>query len=739
MLLSSCGSDLSDGTANRAPTVTIVSPLPGATFAGGDVLDVQATGADPDQGPLPSGALEWWVVLHHGTHTHPVLSPAPAAGASLTIPRVGHLESDIFYRISVRATDVEGASDTAFVDVAPRLVSLTLTTLPEGLQVTLDHQPRTTPLTITAVVGMERVIGAPSPQPLGGSQFEFSKWAHGGSALQTVITPATALVLTASFSEAGVANVPPSVTLTAPAAGSTVTVGTKVRLEASAQDADGTVTRVEFFEGTTRLGEATAGPFALDWTPGSPGQRTLTARAIDNHNAVTVSSAVAVTVQAAGSGDVLAPVVSLTSPAPGTLGLVGSIQLSATATDNVGVTLVEFEVDGQPLATADAAPFVATVPSTAAYASGAHVLRARARDAAGNWSDWSASAVTFGGAVALPSGFTRATYASGFGDLLTAVAVAPDGRLFVAEKSGRLRVVKQGQLLPAPFVTLPVLDGGERGLLGVALHPGFASNGYIYLYYTTGEGGAHNRISRFVANGDVAVAGSEEILVDLPTLSDVSKHNGGAMAFGVDGKLYVAVGDNADGSRAPSLDSPFGKMLRFNADGTIPLDNPFLAQTTGVNRSIWARGLRNPFTFAIEPGTGRMHINDVGAEAWEEINLGRAGADYGWPATEGPTTSPLYDAPILAYGHADSPTLFSGRAVVGAAFYHPPAVLFGATYLGHYFFADYVEGWIYRMVPANGNAAYAFANVGENPTGLAIGNDGALYVLLGTRIDRIGR
>jgi glucose/arabinose dehydrogenase len=739
VLLSSCGPNPVDGTENRAPTVTIVSPLPGTTFAGGDVLEVEATGADPDQGPLPSAALEWWVVLHHATHTHPILSPAPGASATLPIPRVGHLESDIFYRIYVRATDAEGSSDTAFVDVAPRLMSLTLTTVPAGLQVTLDHQPRTTPLTITGVVGMERVIGAPSPQAQGGNQFEFSRWAHGGGALQTLIMPEAALVLTASFSEAGTANVPPSVTITAPAAGSTVTAGTNVRIEASAQDADGTVTRVEFFEGSTRLGEDAAAPFALDWTPGGPGQRTLTARAIDNHNAVTVSPPVAVTVQAAGSGDVLAPVVTLTSPAPGTLGLVGSVQLSATATDNVGVTLVEFAVDGELLATSAAPPFVATVPSTAAYASGAHVLRARARDAAGNWSDWAVSPVTFGGAVALPSGFTRTTYASGFGDLLTAVAVAPDGRLFVAEKSGRLRVVKQGQLLPLPFVALPVLDGGERGLLGVALHPNFSSNGFVYLYYTTADGGAHNRISRFVANGDVALAGGEEVLVDLPLLSGASKHNGGAMAFGVDGKLYVAVGDNADGSNAPTLTSTFGKMLRFNADGSIPQDNPFLGQTTGINQSIWARGLRNPFTFAIEPGTGRMHINDVGAEAWEEINLGRAGADYGWPATEGPTTNPLYDAPILAYGHGDSPSLFSGRAAVGAAFYHPPAVLFGAAYLGHYFFADYVDGWIYRMDPANGNAAYAFANTGENPTGLAIGNDGALYVLLGTRVDRIAR
>jgi glucose/arabinose dehydrogenase len=703
------------------------------------VIEVRATASDPDQGSLPSSALEWWVVLHHDTHTHPFLPPTPGANASVTIPRIGHVESDIFYRIHVRATDAGGAADTAFVDVAPRLMTLTLTTVPAGLEVLLDHQPRLTPLTVTAIVGTERVIGAPSPQARGGNQFEFSKWAHGGSAMQTVILPATALVLTASFAEAGVANLPPTVTITAPAAASTVTAGTNVRFEAAAQDVDGTVTRVEFFEGSTRLGEATTAPFALDWTPGTLGLRTLTARAIDNHNAVTVSSAVAVTVQAAGSGDVLAPVVTLTSPASGTLGLVGSIQVSASATDDVGVTLVEFDLDGELLATAAQAPFVATVPSTAAYTSGVHVLRARARDAAGNWSDWASSTVTFGGSVALPAGFIRATYASGFGDLLTAVAVASDGRLFVAEKSGRLRVVKQGQLLPEPFVALPVLDGGERGLLGVTLHPNFASNGYVYLYYTTADGGAHNRISRFVANGDVALAGTEEVLVDLPLLSGASKHNGGAMAFGVDGKLYVAVGDNADGSNAPSLTSTFGKMLRFNTDGTIPLDNPFLAQTTGINRSIWARGLRNPFTFAIEPGTGRMHINDVGADAWEEINLGRAGADYGWPATEGPTTSPQYDAPILAYGHSDSPTLFSGRAAVGAAFYHPPAVLFGASYLGDYFFADYVDGWIYRMDPANGNAAYAFANVGESPTGLAIGNDGALYVLQGTRIDRIAR
>jgi glucose/arabinose dehydrogenase len=121
------------------------------------------------------------------------------------------------------------------------------------------------------------------------------------------------------------------------------------------------------------------------------------------------------------------------------------------------------------------------------------------------------------------------------------------------------------------------------------------------------------------------------------------------------------------------------------------------------------------------------------------VNLGRAGADFGWPATEGPTSNPLYDAPILAYAHAASPTLFEGRAIVGAAFYHPPTLLFGAEYLGSYFFADYVEGWIYRLDTPNGNAAYAFAQIGGNPTGLTVGTDGALYVLYGTQIERISR
>ena len=439
-----------------------------------------------------------------------------------------------------------------------------------------------------------------------------------------------------------------------------------------------------------------------------------------------------------GPGEAVVPTVTLTSPATGTLGLTGSVALTATAFDDVAVTLVQFGVDGAVRSQDASAPYSATIAATGSYTSGAHVVGARARDAAGNWSDWSNASITFGGTVALPQGFTQLPFAEGFGSQLTALSVAPDGRLFVTEKGGAVRVVKNGALLLQPFATLAVLGGSERGLLGIALSPNFQITGYVYVYYTTATNGAHNRISRILALGDVA-ASTEEILVDLPTLSTAENHNGGAMAFGADGKLFVAVGDNANGTNAPLLTSPFGKMLRFNADGSIPTDNPFFASTSGVNRAIWATGLRNPYTFAFQPGTGRMHINDVGQSTWEEINLGRAGANYGWPATEGSTPSLSIDSPILAYAHVASPTLFEGGAIVGGAFYDPSAPLFGTSYIGDYFFADYVAGWIYRLDVENGNAAYAFARTGGSPTNLAVGVDGALYVTIGTRVDRIAR
>ena len=250
-------------------------------------------------------------------------------------------------------------------------------------------------------------------------------------------------------------------------------------------------------------------------------------------------------------------------------------------------------------------------------------------------------------AATLPSGFTESLVASGLSSP-TAMQFAPDGRLFVCEQGGRLRVIKNGSLLPTPFVTLPVDSSGERGLLGVAFDPDFAANRYVYVYYTATTPNLHNRISRFVANGDVAVPGSEVVIFELDALSSATNHNGGAMAFGpFDGKLYAATGENANSANSQSLNTVLGKMLRLNADGTIPSDNPFFNSTTGKNRAIWALGLRNPFTFAFNPFGTELFINDVGETTWEEINDGVAGANYGWPTTEGPTTQSQFQEPAV--------------------------------------------------------------------------------------------
>jgi glucose/arabinose dehydrogenase len=419
--------------------------------------------------------------------------------------------------------------------------------------------------------------------------------------------------------------------------------------------------------------------------------------------------------------------VEITTPPDGSRDLNGRLTIIATGADSQGIAGVRFQLDGVDLGPEDLAPpYSVILPATSDYASGQHVIRAQLRDSAGNLSAWSASTVEFGGNVSLPLGFVRATYLSGLPSLATTMAFAPDGRLFICLQDGAVRVFKDGTLLSQPFVSVPTAAVGERGLLGIAFHPAFASNGWVYLYYTSSTGGTHNRISRFTAAGDTAETG-ESVLVDLPGLSSATNHNGGAIHFGHDGALYVAVGDNANGDNAPSVTSVFGKILRFNDDGTIPSDNPFFNSTTGLNRAIWARGLRNPFSFGVHPGSGRIFINDVGRSDWEEINEGLAGANYGWPSTEGPTTNPGFVEPIYAYQHDIG--LVRGIAIVGSAFYEPGTPNFPATYAGSYFFADYVGGWIHRLDPAADNAVNIFARIPGSKTDLQVGPDGALYVL----------
>ena len=323
--------------------------------------------------------------------------------------------------------------------------------------------------------------------------------------------------------------------------------------------------------------------------------------------------------------------------------------------------------------------------------------------------------------AALPAGFFETPIATGLSDP-TAMAIAPDGRIFVCQQSGQLRVVRDGTLLPAPFVSLSVNFLGERGLLGVAVDPDFAANQYVYVYYTTAAAPVHNRVSRFTAIGDVAVAGSEVVLLELDPLTGATNHNGGALHFGVDGALYIATGENATRSNSQTLDNLLGKILRIRPDGTIPEDNPFYQVAVGRNRAIWALGLRNPFTFAVQPGSGTVFINDVGEITWEEINRGAAGANYGWPQCEGPCGS-AFTEPIYYYPHSGG-----ACAIVGAAFHNPSSAWFPADYVGDYFFADLCAGWIRRIDPITGTVSDFAAGVPQ-PVDLAVAPDGALYYL----------
>jgi len=325
--------------------------------------------------------------------------------------------------------------------------------------------------------------------------------------------------------------------------------------------------------------------------------------------------------------------------------------------------------------------------------------------------------------LVLPPGFaatvlaTNLTYAS-------TMEFAPDGRLFVCQQQGQMLVLSNDTLLPEPFAQIPAYsvasEGTEDGLLGLAFDPGFSANHYFYLYYTTTTPYLHNRVSRFTADGNTIVPGSEYIVLDLNPVASTSNHNGGAIHFGPDGKLYIAVGDNLFRQNAQTMTNLLGKIVRINSDGSIPSDNPFYSTASGSNRAIWTLGLRNPFSFAFQPGTGRMLINDVGENTWEEINLGLSGANYGWPFAEGPTNL-TYQNPLFAYTHTN------GCAIVGAAFYDPPQPQFPPEYLGNYFFADYCGGWIQRM--DTNNVVTNFLARVSAPVSLQVSPDGALYCL----------
>jgi putative heme-binding domain-containing protein len=327
------------------------------------------------------------------------------------------------------------------------------------------------------------------------------------------------------------------------------------------------------------------------------------------------------------------------------------------------------------------------------------------------------------GPLTLPRGFTADVVATGLTGA-TALEVAADGRIFVCEQTGALRVVKYGRLLAEPFVRLTVDATWERGLIGVTVAPNFPKTPHLFVCYVAPKPYPHHVVSRFIAAGDAAEPGSEAILLEGDDQTKLggsvsAGHQGGAIHFGRDGRLYVAIGDQTAGRPAQDLASLLGKLLRINPDGSVPGDNPFVLKSKGKYRAVWALGLRNPFTFAVQPETGRIFINDVGGQA-EEVNEGFAGANYGWPVVDhGPTTDPRFRGPIHSYPTA---------CIAGGAF-APRDINWPAEYRGLYFFGDFNHGFVKAIDPANPGSAKPFATGLRRPVDLRFSADGNLYVL----------
>ena len=230
---------------------------------------------------------------------------------------------------------------------------------------------------------------------------------------------------------------------------------------------------------------------------------------------------------------------------------------------------------------------------------------------------------------------------------ITNLAPAPDGRLFVAEKdSGAVRIVRDGSVLPQPFATLPLgRTDGETGLLGLALHPDFPTEPWVYVYFS-GDGG-RNVLARIRADGDV---GSEpEVLLDaLPTTDGY--HNGGDLAFGLDGMLYVSTGEAHDPDRAQDPDDLAGKILRLAPDGSIPADNPI------AGSAVFALGIRNSFGLCVDPVAGTLWETENGPDRDDEVNVIRAGANHGWPIHTGAPGADGYVDAIVTWSRVIAPT-----------------------------------------------------------------------------------
>jgi glucose/arabinose dehydrogenase len=327
-------------------------------------------------------------------------------------------------------------------------------------------------------------------------------------------------------------------------------------------------------------------------------------------------------------------------------------------------------------------------------------------------------------ASAAPPGNFQTSLVIGDGlDGSSGFEIAPDGRIFILERAGKIKIVKNGQLLPTPFADLPSEDTGDRGLIGIAFDPEFGvANHFVYFYYTGHD--LLNHLVRFSADQDVA----QEAPLELFRTSSPSQllHVGGSIRFGPDGKLYFAVGDNGQGDNAQDLSNPHGKILRINKDGSIPADNPFVGQP-GKLGAIWAYGFRNPWRFQFDGATGELYGGDVGNFSWEEVNHIVKGGNYGWPLNEGMCTANCagYIDPIHTYPHDGSSAAVTGGPVYRAGMFPP-------EYQGDLFFADYARGFIkHANLDATGHVTSVedFDDQAGSVVDMKIAPDGSMYYI----------
>jgi glucose/arabinose dehydrogenase len=318
---------------------------------------------------------------------------------------------------------------------------------------------------------------------------------------------------------------------------------------------------------------------------------------------------------------------------------------------------------------------------------------------------------------------------------------AGDPRLFVVEQAGRIRILRNGRLVPTPFLDIrsSVRSGGEQGMLSMAFHPDYRTNGFFYVNYTDRNGDTHVERFKVTSNADVADPSSAKLIlkVDQP----YANHNGGLVMFGPDGMLYIGMGDGGSGGdphgNGQNPRALLGKLLRVNVSRaepyTIPVGNPY-ANGSGGAPEVWATGMRNPWRFSFDRTAGLLFTGDVGQDRSEEIDVApanRAGLNYGWNIMEGARCyrSPSCDRdglvmPALTYDHGDGVC-----SVIGGYVYRGHRV---PQIAGNYFYSDYCTGWIKSFRYDNGRAVDQKSwNVPHLGNVVSFGEDssGELYIV----------